>query len=116
MDIINYINNPLNGGDNLNRNWYTPNTYDTNYKNVPGKSGVYMLVKYPTLLNESPKILYVGSTKNLSERYKNHEVLRFLKFHYGYVRFYFNEVLDFIEVEKFLIKKIRPPYNTQHNG
>lgn len=96
--------------------WLTPNTYDTNYKDAPESSGVYLLVR-PTFNYslQPPKfeILYVGSSKCLSQRYSKHEVLRALIKAYGYIQFYFKECQDYIEAEKKLIKQIQPQFNTQ---
>lgn len=92
--------------------WHTPNTYDTNYKEPGNISGVYLLVE-PNYANNTNNILYVGSAKNLKQRYKKHEVLRILKETYGYIRFYFKEEINYRSVEKFLIKQIQPKYNKQ---
>jgi excinuclease UvrABC nuclease subunit len=97
--------------------WFTPNTYDRNFKTPPDKSGVYLLV-HPKKLNRSMKynILYVGSAKSLHIRYGGHEVLRFLKEHYDYVQFYFKECDQYRKEEKALIKLIQPRYNKQHKN
>jgi excinuclease UvrABC nuclease subunit len=96
--------------------WLTPNTYDTNFKPVPASSGVYLLVR-PVLDSVKKKyiynILYVGSSKSLSIRYRSHEVLRILTETYGYIQFYFKEEEDYKEVEKNLINIIQPKYNKQ---
>lgn len=94
--------------------WFTPNTYNRNYKTPTDKSGVYLLVKVDfDLLRPNYEILYVGSSKSLSVRYSKHEVLRALKNTFQYVHFYFIEVANYLEVEKQLIKKIQPKYNKQ---
>lgn len=99
--------------------WSTPNTYDTNFSCVPGEPGVYLIV-WPQVNHESKslddEILYVGSSKNLIKRYERHEVIRLLRNMYGYVQFYFRVTADYKKEEIDLIKKIKPRFNTQHNG
>ena len=103
--------------------WYTPNTYDNHFQNPTQKSGVYLLV-YPLWFDQYKKkdlpvnndqydILYVGSAKNLYQRYQKHEVLRILRETYGYIQFYFKEYTNYKEIEKQLIKQIQPRYNKQ---
>lgn len=94
--------------------WFTPNTYNRNFKCPPKKSGVYLLVKPIFDLNKANfQILYVGSTSCLEKRYKNHEVLRKLQIEHDYIQFYFKETENYIDLEKGLIKKIQPKYNKQ---
>lgn len=96
--------------------WLTPNSYSENYEYPPKKSGVYLIVL--PKINWKKKqvkytILYVGSAKNLYIRYNKHEVFRLLTNIYGYVQFYFKLVDNFRAIEKELIKKIQPRFNTQ---
>lgn len=94
--------------------WFTPNTYNTNFRELPKSKGVYLLVS--TTFGEKEcfyEVLYVGSSKNLINRYKNHEVKRELQEIYDYIQFYFKEVENHFEVEKSLIKQIQPEYNTK---
>lgn len=98
------------------QNWKTPNTYNKNYGTPSNEPGVYLLVK--TDLNEVNKevvheILYVGSSTNLYNRFKKHEVLRVLKKTHEYIQFYFIHTKDYAELEKKLIKDIQPKHNTQ---
>ena len=99
--------------------WNTPNTYDSNFKSPPERSGVYLLV-HPNidLKNKTLEyqIMYVGSAKDLAQRYDRHEVRRFLNEVYGYIQFYFKETDNYKLVEIDLIKSIRPKFNKQHNG
>jgi excinuclease UvrABC nuclease subunit len=99
--------------------WFTPNTYCSNFEYPPNKPGVYLLVN--PIVNFADKtvsneILYVGSAKSLAQRYRGHEVLRLLTEVYGYIRFYFLEQSNYRTVEIQLIKAIRPRFNKQHNG
>lgn len=96
--------------------WSTPNTYGTNFKDVPNTPGVYLLVNAEfsnDLKSVNHTILYVGSSKCLRVRYKSHEVLRTLRSMHDYIQFYFIETKDYINTEKLLIKSIKPKYNKQ---
>jgi len=97
----------------------TPNTYGENFSVVPKVSGVYFYVTpyyedNPLFGYDFYKILYIGSSKNLYNRYNNHEVGRVLK-NICNVQFYFVETKDYISIEKNLINKIKPICNYQHN-
>lgn len=95
--------------------WETPNTYDRNFRTPPTTSGVYLI----TVLHIDSKnrgtyeIVYVGSAKNLLQRYGKHEVLRIVREDNQCVQFYFKEVENYREVEKNLIRIIQPKYNKQ---
>ena len=72
--------------------WNTPNTYGNNYKSVPKKPGVYLLVHFENLIDYDkleikPHILYVGSSINLNQRREKHEVKRSLSKIYNHVFF-----------------------------
>ena len=98
----------------IENDWKTPNTYGENFAYPQNQSGVYLLVE--RLIKDKHiefKILYVGSSKNLYQRYKSHEVLRVLKETYGDVAFYFRYFKKFKEIEKKLIKIIQPRFNKQ---
>lgn len=98
-----------------NMDWKTPNTYDSeNYSEVPNTSGVYILT-FTSIKKNNVKynILYVGSAKNLKQRYNRHEVKRVLSEIYGYIQFYFIEEVNYRDVEKHLIKLIQPKFNKQ---
>jgi len=96
--------------------WFTPNTYDRNFKNPPNASGVY-LIALPIIdfeaKNTTYEIQYVGSAKDLSVRYGKHEVLRMIRKNEFSVQFFFKEIEDYLTFEKKLIKLIQPKYNTQ---
>jgi len=103
-----------------NLEWATPNSYDSNYKRVPNKSGVYLIVVFNYEFGLIPtgefEILYVGSSKNLYNRYSSHPIISKLKKKYYCLQFYFMECDNFRVKEIDLIKSIRPKYNKQHNG
>lgn len=96
--------------------WKTPNTYDRNFMEPPKRPGVYLLI-VPNfdLINKRAdySIKYVGSAKDLKQRYDRHEVRRFLQAQGLYVQFYFTETDNYREYEKELIKIIQPQYNKQ---
>lgn len=105
----------------LQTEWCTPNTYDTNFREVPSTPGVYMLVWVDLRLSAKSKIpeqeiLYIGSAKNLLQRYNGHEILRVLRKTHGYIQFHFQECENYYQREIELIKKFTPIFNTQHNG
>lgn len=96
--------------------WLTPNTYDRNFSYPKDSSGVYLLVNpnYDVIQRTSNyEILYIGSAKSLKKRFEKHEVLRMLRKQFGYIQFYFLEIENYKEVEKYLINKIQPIFNTQ---
>lgn len=96
--------------------WFTPNTYDNNFKSPPNKCGVYLIVK-PSfdLISKTTKyeILYVGSSKRLNARYNNHSTLNKIRKLHLHIQFFFKEVDNYIETEKIYIKLIQPKYNKQ---
>jgi len=96
--------------------WFTPNTYDNNFKFPTENSGIYLIV-YPTFDDDSKEfdyeILYIGSAKNLRQRYEKHEVMRVLREVYNYIQFYFKEESEYRKIEKQLIKQIQPRFNKQ---
>jgi excinuclease UvrABC nuclease subunit len=100
--------------------WYTPNTYNRNYSSVPKSGGVYLIVSHIYHFGLIPsgeyEILYVGSSKNLYNRYSSHNLLRELKEKYIYIHFYFYECDNHYEIEKKLIKRIKPKYNVHHKN
>ena len=103
----------------ISEDWFTPHTWGLNYKEPPKSSGVYLVV-HPVVSYKPRKIdwqiLYIGSSKNLHERYEGHEVIRLLGEVYGYVRFYFKEEQHYRAVEKKLIGLIQPRFNRQWRG
>lgn len=106
--------------------WHTPNTYDTNFARIPSAPGIYLLFAYKHLFPyagsngrlvrpSKGKVVYIGSSKNLRDRHKNHNIMPLARRDYEYVRVYFKEVQgDPYAIEVALIKAIRPKYNLQH--
>lgn len=106
--------------DRYSHEWYTPNTYDANFKTPPESPGVYLFYAFEKYsdIGLNGQIVYIGSTKNLAQRKCRHEVLRMIHRHYRYIQFYFREIpTDFKDIERTLIQVVKPIYNTQHvNG
>lgn len=94
--------------------WNTERTYNNNFKTIPNTCGVYLLVNR-TYNNTKTnyEILYVGSSKNLKQRYNKHEVLRLLKEFYNDVVFYFVETNNYITTERNLIQQTKARFNKQ---
>lgn len=92
--------------------WVTPNTYNNNFEYPPPRCGVYIIVtSWWINKDRGYKVLYVGQSKNLKNRYENHEVIKRAYEEYDYVQFYFMECDNHVEEEKKLIKKYQPLYN-----
>ena len=102
-------------------NWFTINSYNNDFKYPEKTSGVYMLVKcdvseYGLNSGYKKEIVYIGSSKNLKQRYQRHEVIKILKEVYDYIQFYFRETQNYRTEEIKLIKLHKPKFNKQHNG
>lgn len=93
--------------------WKTPNTYGNNFGVPPQKSGVYLLLRLFDGNNPNYEIMYIGSAKYLYQRYERHEVKRVLQKIFGYIQFYWIQVDEYRELEKELIKKYQPKFNSQ---
>lgn len=100
----------------LKDGWFTPNTYDVNFKFPTTNSGVYIIVSaIPNIKRKKMEytILYIGSAKNIKSRHDGHAVLRILKETYQFVQFYFKEDVNYRQLEKTLIKQLQPKFNKQ---
>lgn len=98
--------------------WWCANTYDTNYKEITNKSGVYFFAMLD-IETKVKDILYVGSSVDLKTRYKGHNIYRKMEKDKNNIPlfFYFIEMdKGFYDYERKLIKKLKPKYNTQHKG
>lgn len=93
--------------------WHTPNTYDPTFSNPPRKSGIYILTRFVDTNEGIRDIVYVGSAKDLLQRYERHEVRRVLREIYGYIQFWFIEEVNYRSREKELIRKYQPKFNKQ---
>ena len=69
--------------------------------------------------HERAIILYIGSAANLFNRFKGHnlyyKLLKRTDLH-AHIDFFFKEVDNYLEVEKYLIQEIKPRYNVRHNS
>lgn len=55
-------------------NWYTPNTYDTDFAALPNRPGVYLLVRWAWYPEVTHRVLYVGMSRNLRQRLNRHKI------------------------------------------
>lgn len=101
--------------------WRTPNCYSNKYDSLPKSAGVYLLVAaYHTdqgLLAHD--VVYVGMSRNIFNRFKQHEVKKACELHYGrrvHIKVYFKRCSAnaLRRKERNLIKKFNPPFNLQH--
>lgn len=118
--LMHHLMRDVQNFDRYSHEWYTPNTYDPNFKVPPESPGVYLLYAFRTCqdIGHIGEIVYIGSSKNLAQRKCRHEVLRMIHRHYHYIQFYFREIAtDYKDIERTLIQVVKPKYNTQHiNG
>lgn len=98
-----------------NKKWYCYNTYDRNYKDLSNKSGVYFFVRFNSGTKEAD-IVYIGSSVNLKERYRGHNIPAKIKQCQNCFHIFFFKEMDkrFYDYEIKLIKKLKPEYNYQH--
>jgi hypothetical protein len=101
----------------MHTNWYSPNTYGSNYGEPPSSSGVYCIKEY-SHLEKSSRVVYVGSSKDLLARYKGHPVLKKLRKssdYHSYLFYWRNTPYGWYDLEIALIKRLKPKHNKQHN-
>ncbi len=88
--------------------WTAATINYSTWEDPPDKPGVYVIlfkdINYESDTHCTVHILYVGSSKSLSKRYKSHNLLGALNKKYGRVEFYFKVTKSFISKEKSLIK------------
>jgi len=96
--------------------WFTERSYSNQtFEILPSGPGVYVLVDInidtrPFIYN----VLYVGMSSNLSQRFKNHAIYKYLCEIYD-VFIYFKPLKDQLrDKEKELIWRFNPPFNLQH--
>ena len=108
--------------------WLTPNTYGNNYSQPPQLPGVYVISVFKFNLKthlEFFEILYIGSSKNLYNRWNHHSILDKIRdqvysnrktqpIYLEHCGFYFLESDDFKNLEARLIQKYKPPFNKQY--
>ena len=94
-------------GDNPNR--ISPSNIGT---------GIYAIVSHHNVVDDvTPRLMYIGSTTNISRRFAAHEIMRAIKFWKSYqqLRIYFTRCENHIEYEKVLIEALSPKLNTVFN-
>lgn len=96
--------------------WHTPHTYDSNYRAAPKFPGVYCLIMWRDLSyakKTARELIYIGASKNLSQRNKTHEVIEnvYASYPSSFIQFYFKETLHCWEEEKELIRMYQPLLN-----
>lgn len=84
------------------------------------RSGVYA-VMCGNFITKKSTVLYIGSSKNMYKRvnqpshpYRKLSSETISDDHFIYVKF--KECDNYIELEKRIIKKLKPPFNLQHTG
>ena len=94
--------------------WFSPNTYGNEYKGIPETPGVYFFVAdtSPNPKTNKPKIVYVGSSKNLFNRLRNHELFKVFSETFYNVRIFFHETPYYIAKERSIIKILAPEGNS----
>lgn len=96
--------------------WHTPDTYDPNYAKPPKVPGIYCLILWRNLMYRDKvthELVYIGASKNLSNRHKTHEVIEnvYMSYPSSLVQFYFKETRNCWEEEKYLIREYQPLLN-----
>ena len=90
---------------------------------VPYKPGVYLILEIDDT-NKKLKVLYIGSSKNMRKRlYRSKHSMDYYLEHFideydfGILRPVAYVITDdYVQLEKQLIKSIRPEFNIRHNG
>ncbi len=95
--------------------WFTNNRYcDTNVsKELPETECVYIIYGI-VFIPYSKEILYIGRSKNLKKRIRNHEVINTLLTFNDHYQVYFKETKNSNLLEKDLIKANKPIFNIQY--
>lgn len=94
--------------------WFTPNSYANDFREIPDRPGVYLLVAV-CVRSLKALVCYAGMSRNLSKRLENHPVKRLCEARFDYVKVYFKEERSGLRTkEKALIREFNPLYNLQH--
>lgn len=92
----------------LQARWHSTNPFDRNYKQ-PNGAGVYAFIEYDEDSNK--RILYIGSSKELSKRLPSHEVLRTANVFCYYIKTLWINSDSYISLEYSLINHFKPILN-----
>lgn len=93
--------------------WVSLNPMDKGFREPVG-SGVYAIIEY--FENGGRRLLYIGCSRNLHNRIRDHEIIRIASFFCWKLKVYFKECDSFIETESRLIARYLPPLNRKLNG
>lgn len=97
--------------------WFTPHTYNRNYKKIPESAGVYLILGCQDVFDmHKREVVYIGSSKNLAQRYRVHDTIPKIRLKYRWIFFYFKETEDYISFEKELIFKFNPKFNIKYRN
>lgn len=97
----------------IGKHYKCKNTYSQNYCFIPQSSGVYLFVAF-NLIDNSSRIVYVGSSNNLYRRYLSHNIPSKIAvtFPNSVALFYFIELpKGYYDYEMKLIRKLKPIFN-----
>lgn len=106
------------------KDWFTPNSYCDNFRELPSGPGIYLLVwramSSPTK-NYKFDIMYVGMSKNIRARINGHPTKRLIEsqvakqshdYKFSQVSVYFQPCCDKLrDLERFFIQTFNPPFN-----
>jgi len=96
---------------------YVEKNWVLNDHNLKEISCIYVLTSYNFLSDKQPDIEYVGSTTNLSFRYRSHKIPAKIQSSGNMNILYFLPMdRGFYDYEMKLIRKLKPPYNRQHKN
>ena len=92
--------------------WLTPDTYWSNYAQLPETSGIYMFCQVNINGKERTfKPLYVGMSQNIAKRCRGHEIKRLLPDD-EFIRTYYREANENLRaIEREYIRAFNPPFN-----
>jgi len=94
--------------------WKCANTYDANYKEAPNYPGIYFIVeiKYNFDNKYTANLVYIGSSSNLYNRYRTHNIIAKIKSNDNIHQFFFLELKTrYFDVENRFINLYKPLYN-----
>ncbi len=96
---------------------YLEKHWKLNNHDLPRSSCVYVMVSYDFLNNKLGEIVYIGSTTNIRERYKSHNVPNKIQASgNSNLMYYVSMDYGFYDYEIKLIKKLKPEFNKQHKN
>lgn len=93
--------------------WKTPDTYSSEYEQVPSSAGVYLFLLYTDEFFHRAQVAYVGMSVDLRRRWNGHEILAQLEEAGCWTQRWFKAVrpADLRKIEASYIVKFNPPWN-----